>query len=60
MSSDPNPQIGLNAEGAVTAAAILHAAFWDGCDALPEAEDFEHPDLATSGPPFSKPSAAAA
>lgn len=45
MSADPNPMIGINAEAAVTAAAILHPAFWDQCNRLPEAEDFEEPNL---------------
>jgi replicative DNA helicase len=46
MQADPNPQIGVNAEGSVTAAAILHPTFWDACERLPEAEDFEDPNLA--------------
>lgn len=46
MTSDPNPMIGINAEAAVTAAAILNPAFWDQCDRTPEAEDFEDEALA--------------
>jgi replicative DNA helicase len=46
MTSDPNPQIGLNAEACVTAAAIMHPAFWDAIARPPEAEDFEDPGLA--------------
>lgn len=46
MQADPNPQIGANAEAAVTAAAIIHPAFWDAVARLPEAEDFEDPNLA--------------
>jgi len=46
MSSDPNPLIGSNAEASLTAAAILLPTFWDHCERLPAAEDFENGELA--------------